>query len=140
VALVVAVAGVGAVTRRRPFSLPRRYGYRLVGTPAELALDLGVPEGEILAVTASLPAWGHNASLEEVWSVGAVQRALGWAEPPRHRGAPQFRVTIPGARGRRKPASARESAPEGTSMPEGSGDPENGLSASGWPLGEHGEG
>lgn len=92
---------------RKPFSFPSGHGYRLVGTPAEIAVDLAVSLEEILAITGTLPAWGRNARLEAVWSMAAVRRALGIPEPPRHRGAPQFAVSIPGARGRRRSQPGR---------------------------------
>lgn len=66
-ALAVAVAlpgvGVGAVTRRRPFTPPGFVGQRLVGTPAELAAELGVEAAEVAraVVVARLEAWGCNA-------------------------------------------------------------------------------
>lgn len=93
------------MNRRKPFSFPSGHGYRLVGTPAEIAVDLAVPPEEILAITGTLPPWGRNARLEAVWSMAAVRRALGIPEPPRHRGAPQWRLTIPGTRGRRRSAA-----------------------------------
>jgi hypothetical protein len=89
------------VTRRaRPFSV---YG-RLVGTDAEIAADLGIPLEVVLRAihAARLQEWGRNGRQEPVWQVKAVRRALGWPEPERpRRGAPQFRFTIPGSRGRR---------------------------------------
>jgi len=102
VAVATVPVGVGAVSpqRARPFSV---YG-RLVGTDAEIAADLGIPLEVVLRAihAARLQEWGRNGRQEPVWQVKAVRRALGWPEPewPR-RGAPQFRFTIPGSRGRR---------------------------------------
>jgi len=95
----VAAVGVGPVTRRaRPFS---SYG-RIVGAVDELALDLGVEAGEVARVIAAvrLEAWGRNARGAPVWRARDIRALFGVQEPPRHRGAPQFRMTIPRSRGR----------------------------------------
>jgi hypothetical protein len=118
VALVVApwpvAVGVGAVTRRRPFVLPGFVGRRLVGTEEEVAATLRVTAEEVARAIAEarLERWGLNGAGRPVWRVADAARALGFPEPPRpRRGAPQFRITIPGTRGRRsrqKPPSGQE--------------------------------
>lgn len=102
--VAVAAVGVGPVSpgRSRPFAYPVAYG-RIVGTIEEVAADLGVPADQVAgAVTATgLEAWGCNARGERVWRAREVRALFGVDPPPRHRGAPQFRMTIPGSRGRR---------------------------------------
>jgi hypothetical protein len=129
--------GVGAVSPRRG---PRPFapaGYRLGGTPAEVALDLSVPLCAILAVTASLPAWGHNNDGEQVWSVAAVKRALGWPEPDRSRGAPWRGRPIVGTRGTKARRGRLEPAALSGDL-DAAGGPQEPQSGRGWAFDEEG--
>jgi hypothetical protein len=93
---------VVAVTRR-PFTAIAYFGRR-VGTPAEVAADLGVPLEEVTRAieAADLDPWGRNARGERVWSMTLVRRALGRPEPPRVRGGSWRGRPIAGSRGRRR--------------------------------------
>lgn len=63
-------------TRRRPFVPP--VGRRIVGTPAAIADQLGVPGDQVAAaITAGgLKAWGLDARQREVFRVLDVEQAL----------------------------------------------------------------